>query len=454
MQHSPRLPAVALALALLGGCPDRSVSELEPAQRTAETKTLPAMPNRDVDILFVIDNSGSMAEEQASLRANVGKFMDVLATIEGGLPNVHIGVVTSNLGQRASDGVGTASFGTACGGSGDDGVLRGAPQINGRFIVDEATPTGARNRNYSGSLVEAFAAIADVGVNGCGIEQHLAATQRAFENPLNAGFLRKGAKLAVIFIADEDDCSLAHTSLFAGSTEGPVINFRCTEDAFDCEGGDDLSVPGPRTGCVPRAGSPYLNDVDRYADFLRGLKGDPDDDIFIAGIVGDPEPFEIVRDPQGRAVLGVSCTYAGQVAYPAVRTADLLSQFRHSARETICDGDLSRALVEIGVLIRDGLLDSCFKSVLADLDPAPGLQPDCAVSDYRRLPDGSRIELGVIPACGDGALPCWRIETDETLCFHTPTKLELVIDRGGVVPSSDVFVAASCVTTDDTGPVQ
>ena len=38
--------------------------------------------------------------------------MAVLETIEGGLPNIHIGVATSNSGSSASDGVGTASFGT------------------------------------------------------------------------------------------------------------------------------------------------------------------------------------------------------------------------------------------------------------------------------------------------------------------------------------------------------
>jgi hypothetical protein len=74
-----------LWLASLAGCPDRSVSSVYPVQGTVETKDLPAIPNRNADILFVIDNSGSMTEEQASLRANFGKFMDVLATIEGGI---------------------------------------------------------------------------------------------------------------------------------------------------------------------------------------------------------------------------------------------------------------------------------------------------------------------------------------------------------------------------------
>ena len=50
--------------------------------------------------------------------------------------------------------------------------------------------------------------------------------------------------------------------------------------------------------------------------------------------------------------------------------------------------------------------------------------------------------------------PCWRIEIDEARCFYTPTQLKLVVERGGIVPPSDVHLRASCVTTDGgAGPV-
>jgi hypothetical protein len=67
-------------------------------------------------------------------------------------------------------------------------------------------------------LAQAFSQLASVGTNGCGIEQHLEATKRALDgNPLNAGFVRDSAFLAVIVIADEDDCSLASSALFDGN---------------------------------------------------------------------------------------------------------------------------------------------------------------------------------------------------------------------------------------------
>ena len=435
---------------LLAGCPDRQVAKVVPSHDSVETKDIEAVPTRDVDILFVIDNSGSMQEEQSSLRANFGKFMDVLATIPGGMPNVHIGVVTSSLGQSASDGTGTAAFGAGCAGAGDDGVLRMAPNISGRFIIDEESAGGGRTRNYAGSLADAFSSLADVGTAGCGIEQHLAATKRALSNTTNAGFLRPNAKLAVIYIADEDDCSLAHKSLFEGATDGAVVNFRCTSAGIECDGSDDLTTPGLRTECHPKPDSQYLNEVDGYVDYLKSLKAAPARDVIVAGIVGDPDPVEIIKDSAGHSLLKPSCNYSGQFAFPAVRTADFLSQFEHSIRESICGADLSSALVQIGALLKRSIGDPCFESVLADLDPdTAGLQPDCAVSDVQLLPNGTDGIEHVVPPCSLGAAtPCWRVELDEAACFYTPTKLKLVVDRGGVIPPSDIHLRASCVTTD------
>ena len=53
-----------LLLLALAACPDRSVSTVFPSQGKVETKDIPAVPRRDLDILFLIDNSGSMKEEQ------------------------------------------------------------------------------------------------------------------------------------------------------------------------------------------------------------------------------------------------------------------------------------------------------------------------------------------------------------------------------------------------------
>jgi hypothetical protein len=453
---------LALVVLALAGCPDRSLSTEVPEQGKVETKDIPAVPRRDIDILFLIDDSGSMKEEQDSLKANFSKFMGVLETLDGGMPSVHIGVATSDLGSSGNDGTVAAVPGTGCIGHGDDGVMRTASMINGQFISDTDDGSGGRSRNYSGTLEDAFAAIADVGTNGCGIEQHLGAVQRALENPANAGFLRDGAYLAVVVIGDEDDCSLQHSTLFTSTMDPTAINFECTKDGVTCDDNPDFSIAGKRNTCHPKPNPTYVQDVSRYVDFLKGLKPDPKD-VIVAGIIGDPTPFEIINDTaHNETVLGPSCHYVSttgtdQTAFPAVRTASFLSQFEErNTRATICQGDLSAGLTQVAALLTAALADPCSEANVEDLDPVtPGLQPDCTVSDMR-YDNGQETELAVIPSCAisGGAVPCWRIEEDAEHCAYTNTDphLKLVVDRGGVIPAPDIHVKASCVTVDPAGP--
>jgi hypothetical protein len=442
-----------LLLLALAGCPDRTIGSVYPVQGKVTTKDIPANPRRTADILFLIDDSGSMKEEQDSLRANFSRFMGVLETLEGGMPDVHIGVATSDLGTSATDGT-TAGAAFGCANHGDGGAMRTAPMITGRFIADD----GKGTVNYSGTLDAAFSAIADVGTAGCGIEQHLGAVERALSNPTNAGFVRPDAYLAVVVIGDEDDCSLAHPGLFTTSNVGEVVNFACTKDGVECDDTPgDMTTPGDRTSCHPSDHAKYVESVDRYVQFLEGLKPDRRD-VVVAGIVGDPSPFTIATD-NGTSVLGPSCSYAGpsgtQHAFPAVRTADFLSQFPLSSRSTICGADLSGAMTQIGALLKSAFGDPCFETQLADADPStPAPDYDCTVTDVRRVASGADQELAVIPPCGTNpTIPCWRIEEDAVQCAYTQTNphLKLVVDRGGVVPPSDVHVVASCVTTDPAG---
>jgi hypothetical protein len=377
--------------------------------------------------------------------------MQVLETLEGGAPNMHIGVATSDMGQKATDGTGQNLVG-GCTGAGEDGALRTATGISGRFIIDELQGT-TRNRNYTGTLADAFSSIAGVGTTGCGIEQHLAAVQRTLENKgTNAGFLRDNAKLAVIVIADEDDCSAAHNNLFQGTTA--ELNFRCTKTGIKCAGSPDLTKPGTYTDCVPNDQSQYLEPVDKYVDFIRGLKAIPKDDVIVAGIVGDNDPFTIKLDAMNNPQLAPSCTYnGGDGAVPALRTKDFLQGFEQTVQKTICGADLSQAMVDIAALLKRSFGDPCWEGEVLDMDPdTTGIQADCTVVDVKVLPDGTRQEVGAIPACGAGAVPCWKLVDDAAQCFYTTTHLKLVIDRGGMIPPADHHVLASCVTAAPDGP--
>ena len=83
----------------LSACLEREVAQVEPRQSVEQEQEIDVDINRDLDILFVIDNSLSMEQEQDSLASNFGRFINVLNNIEGGLPNVHIGVASTDLAQ-------------------------------------------------------------------------------------------------------------------------------------------------------------------------------------------------------------------------------------------------------------------------------------------------------------------------------------------------------------------
>src|SRR5687767_5260032 len=84
--------SLLLSIGVLAACPSRDVSRVDPNQSKEQQKEIPISLNRNIDILFLIDDSGSMAQEQESLASNFVAFINVLKSIEGGLPNVHIGV--------------------------------------------------------------------------------------------------------------------------------------------------------------------------------------------------------------------------------------------------------------------------------------------------------------------------------------------------------------------------
>ena len=90
--------ATALILIFTLACINRPMKNATPDPFIGSAISIPQSAERDVDMLFVIDNSGSMAGEQANLRANFPALMSSLKNMIGGLPNVHLGVTTTDLG--------------------------------------------------------------------------------------------------------------------------------------------------------------------------------------------------------------------------------------------------------------------------------------------------------------------------------------------------------------------
>ena len=460
VMRSPRTLRAPLAAALaasgaLAACNSSTivVGELQ------EVSTLKAIPNRKLDLLFVIDNSPSMLDKQRALTESFPAMIEILERVDGGLPDLHIGVVTSDMGTLAANSptpapaIGVLGNG-GCAGSGDDGALQiGAAALPQPFISDVAGPGGARVRNYTGDLRDVFAQIASVGQGGCGFEQPLAALRRALVNPANAGFLRPDANLGVVLIADEDDCSALDPQLFGPESPqlGALQSFRCTRFGVVCQ--PDDTAPGPKSGCVPRADSLFVEDVQPFVDALLAAKPDPRH-VMVAAIAGDPEPFalEVAAPPGGGTAqprLAHSCQFTGaggpEVADPAVRLSAFLDAFPgRSELTSICSASLAAPLVTIGATAKKLVGDPCLDApLLADASSDPGLQPACEVIDIR---DSDPDRPQALPRCepgATGAADCFEIVSDPAACPSAPENLRIQLRRAAPV-TDDTWSHVRC----------
>lgn len=209
-----RLAAI-LAFAL-AACTDPA-EPIEPQVTSGVVRReVPLGLHRQFDLVFVIENAPAMAPHRERLRAQYRRFIDVLRSHEGGLPDLRIAVVTTDLGSGTA-----ASAIPGCSPAGESGRFRGV-------LVDEWGVDGNRVRNYEGDLADAFVRIADVGGDGCAVARPLEAVRRALtDQPANAGFRRPHAYLGVVFVGASDDCSFADPAFLDGATDAS----RCTTRA-------------------------------------------------------------------------------------------------------------------------------------------------------------------------------------------------------------------------------
>ena len=446
------LVSVWILILLSGACITRDVSQVVPEPAREELTDIPVDLNRDLDILFVIDNSGSMEREHVSLALEFPRIIQALDLDGLGLPSLHVGVITTDLGA-----------GSACA-SGDGGNLINTGQNcmgpSGAFIEDLANEDGSRTRNFSGTLEDTFSCIAQVGATGCGFEQPLEALRRALDNnPNNAGFLRDHAYLAVVIVTDEDDCSATDTGLFdlapvdLSSPLGPPVSFRCFEFGVECEG-DDPRAPGTKENCVPRADSPYLRDVDEYSSFLRGVKPFSQQ-VLLATISGALGPVRVDRvdDPRFEfqvAELAKSCETANGEAVPPIRLQTALANVGVPVKQaSICQGDLTEAVSEIAEFFAVAT-NFCVNGNLSDSDPStPELDLECSVTELAIDSSGAHHER-VLPSCDNlldpktsSRLPCYTM-LPAADCESTPTGLRLEVHYadGVTVPPLTRAVAA------------
>jgi hypothetical protein len=212
LSNDPATPQIALRIvgwSRLGRC--EVVDKLVPP------------PTTRADMLFVIDNSGSMSDNQANLRRNFVQLADYLQhqTID-----FQVSVITT-----------------------DGATLRGTPAV---IYAGDDDPVGEFDRN------------ANVGITGSGTERGYQQAQLALSSPLvtgaNAGFLRPDSALEIIFVSDEEDQSPGTVEsylTFFGSLVGPGRASRVRISAI--------------VGDVPSGCDSMSGDADPAARYIQGV---------------------------------------------------------------------------------------------------------------------------------------------------------------------------------------
>lgn len=152
-----------------------------PIESISQTDHVVQVQIPQVDILWIIDNSCSMVEEQTSLTENFPIFMDYF--LGSGL-DYHIGVTSTDIDNTYN---------------GSKGKL---VVIGQEKHIDVSTL----------SPVELFTQMATLGTSGSGAEKGMGATYQALEiqrDQINAGFYRDEAAIHTIVISDEPDSTPA-----------------------------------------------------------------------------------------------------------------------------------------------------------------------------------------------------------------------------------------------------
>ncbi len=299
-----------------------------------------------IDILFFIDNSGSMGEEQLNLAANFPLLMQELTSLtdsQGQQLNLDVNmmVTTTDFGHPLCTQFQPEGYVPAQGKPIFSGCNTRIENFTGvdpfspakfpeactEYCPMDITPGGDPFIHFDslGSNVTfndidgALSCIAPQGISGCGYEGTLEAMLQAlrpdacWNNPrfpgcdghpqwywVRKGFLRPGSTLAIVFVSDEEDCSVASPDGFQWFTDDdkkdywrvhPDLQSKQPSSAICWSAGvscTDEDGDGDKEECHSRKNGRVLHPVSRYTDFLDYLEDEYGHKIVVLGVLGVP----------------------------------------------------------------------------------------------------------------------------------------------------------------------
>jgi hypothetical protein len=297
-----RAHAIALvtSVALLA-CSGSTTSDGQPAPNTTSIFIEKILEERleRLDLLFVIDNSISMADKQAFLAQAVPQLISRLVTpvLIDGMPeiepvtDIHIGVISSSLGSYG---------GNVCG---DD---PGPPQNDRAHLMPSVRPglnshagqgflwwdpddTGGGQTDPSALISDFVSHVQAAGEQGCGFEASLESWYRFLIDPephldvtgdanfaqtvsgidaelrkQRTDFLRPDSLVAIIMLSDENDCSFVTENGWIGAY-GANIGLTLAEGSSQCNANPNdqccySCVIAPPQGCASGCPGPAAED--------------------------------------------------------------------------------------------------------------------------------------------------------------------------------------------------
>ncbi len=505
----------ALSLAALTlGCLEHPLKEVEYDKASVPKIAIDIKDNRDVDILFVIDNSGSMADEQARLARNFPVFVAALDAMRA---DYRIGITTTDVAHPACKGA-TPEDGALVLRSCTEAVAAGAfefagtdasaactdqcklgpeelalvPAADGKAHPWLESTLGQTNLQPGVSMADAFACYGPQGLDGCAFESTLEAMKRAVERARDVdgpGFMRDGSLLSVVVVTDETDCSSnrAHDDIFTSNDafwndETPrLTSATCWRAGVACTGegpefkechAENYSADGKPGATDPEAA--VLHPVDRYVDYLAGLREDADNqtdagprarEVLVSLIAGVPIGYDqgavditytaaepgSEQDQQFGIAPGCVPEGGGEgFAIPPVREREVAEAFTtDDVRNvySICQDDYSPALEQIAAQIKQILTPACAGVCLEDSDPTtPELEPICSLDATFKDGHKERVAPCVVEK---GA---WATPAEASVCFYLLTDADgstkSTLDDMTVSKDEDGAESVPCRTDD------
>ena len=241
------------------------------------------------DILFVVDNSGSMADEQQNLADSFARFIDQTA----GAASYRIAVVSTDM-DNATQRSGQAQFTYSMShpyelvdfdlttGCFDTQIPRGC--FNGPIIDTDTMDRITQIQTFRNNV--------NVGTcgsgNETGLEAMISALEQAQPGGCNEGFLRPDANLLIVFVSDENDAGngqieqhvldlgqlkpygQVRVATIVGAVNGDPSDCSINEGALCGSICMDTLPPGSQMSCNPNGNTcPQTEYCDRGANQCR-----------------------------------------------------------------------------------------------------------------------------------------------------------------------------------------